>query len=64
MHLQLKREPNFTQPRTIQSERDRAPNPNSSAIVLIVLLASLCSTPRVVEVLLLRNLESGRIFGK
>lgn len=37
---------------------------NSSAIVLIVLLASLCSIQRVVEVLLLRSLESGRIFGK
>jgi hypothetical protein len=36
---------------------------NSSAIVLIV-LTSLCSIPRVVEVLLLRSLESGRIFGK
>jgi hypothetical protein len=37
---------------------------NSSAIVLIVLLAYLCSNPRVVGVLLLRSLESGRIFGK
>lgn len=37
---------------------------NSSAIVLIVLLASLYSIPRAVELLLLRSLESGRIFGK
>ena len=64
MHLQLKRESTreLHTAATIQSERDRASI--LSAIVLIVILASPCSIPRVAEVLLLRSLEFGRISGE
>jgi hypothetical protein len=64
MHLHLKREPTRELHTAANNPIRKRQSLNFSAIVLIVLLACLCSVPRVVEVFLLRSLESGRISGE
>jgi hypothetical protein len=64
MHLQLKRESTRELHPAAYNPIRKRQSLEFSAIVLIVLLASPCSIPRVAEVLLIRSLEIGRISGE